>query len=130
MCMKRIFAFNLGEFKILSIQLRDDFGSPMFAELREFLIYVDGLVHKFVRLVPAALAPPEQVLFAGLSSPLKASHFDFDFHFLVDHTRDDHCGGGEDIVEMRFDDWQNLFDIFAVRDGILHAHRMAEFKLR
>ena len=129
MRMKRIFAFYLGEFEILSIQLRNDFRSPMLGELREFLIYVDGLVHVFVRLTPAVFAPPEQILFADLSSPLKASYFDFDFHFLVDHTRDDHCGGGEDIVEMRFDNWQNLFDIFAVRDGILHAHRMAEFKL-
>jgi len=44
MRMKRIFAFDLGEFEILSVELRDDFRSPMLAELREFLIYVDGLV--------------------------------------------------------------------------------------
>jgi len=130
MRMKRIFAFYLGEFEILSVQLRNDFGSPMLAELREFLIYVDGLVHVFVRLTPAVFAPPEQILFADLSSPLKASHFDFDFHFLIDHACNNHCGSWEDIVEMGFDNRQNLFDIFTVRDSILHTDCMTEFEVR
>jgi hypothetical protein len=44
MRMKRIFAFDLGEFEFLSVQRGNGFGSPMLGELREFLIYVDGLV--------------------------------------------------------------------------------------
>jgi hypothetical protein len=45
MGMEGIFAFYLGEFKFLSVQLGDDFGPPMLGELREFLIYVDFLRH-------------------------------------------------------------------------------------
>ena len=128
MRMKRIFAFYLGEFKILPVQLRDDFGSPVLTELREFLIYVDGLVHVFIRLAPAVFAPPERILIAGLYSPFKASHFDFDFAFWVDQLCEYHRCGRQDFIKMRFDNRQDFFDIFTVSDSILHADRMAEFK--
>ena len=41
MGVEGIFAFNLGKFEFLSVQLSNNFRPPMLGELREFLIYVD-----------------------------------------------------------------------------------------
>jgi|GEM_PF-2515708 len=40
----------------------------------------------------------------GLDLPLKRRDFDFDFHFFVNHARDDHSGGRKNIAEVLLDD--------------------------
>jgi hypothetical protein len=45
MGVEGIFAFYLGEFEFLSVQLGNDFGPPVFGEEVELFVYVYFLCH-------------------------------------------------------------------------------------
>ena len=117
MGVEGIFAFDFGEFEFLTVQLGDDFGSPMFTEFRELLIYVYFCCHSSLAVFrPLEASRDPLTLDTKLREipgqaqehimalrALKRRNLDLDFHFFVNHAGNHHGCSRQNITEMLFD---------------------------